>query len=84
MSYQQTPPREAAQQTALTDRQRAVLDFIRRSAECNGFPPTLREIGHHFGIRSTNGVNDHMKTLERKGYLERAPFKSRALRLLVL
>jgi repressor LexA len=32
------------------------------------------------GIRSTNGVNDHLKALEKKGYLEREDLKSRALR----
>ena len=65
---------------ALTDRQRAILEFVRRSVVRNGYPPTLREIGRHFGIRSTNGVNDHLRALERKGYLERLELKSRTLR----
>jgi repressor LexA len=64
----------------LTDRQRAVLEFISHSIEERGYPPTLREIGEHLGIRSTNGVNDHLKALEKKGYLEREDLKSRALR----
>jgi repressor LexA len=33
------------------------------------------------GIRSTNGVNDHLRALERKGYLRREDMKSRALKL---
>src|SRR6185503_2256635 len=45
-----------------------------------GYPPTLREIGVHFGIRSTNGVNDHLRALEKKGHLQREDLKSRALR----
>lgn len=64
----------------LTERQQQVLDFIRGCLEERGFPPTLREIGQHMGIRSTNGVNDHLKALERKGYLVREGLKSRALR----
>ena len=64
----------------LTDRQRAVLEFISQSIERRGYPPTLREIGEHMGIRSTNVVNDHLKALEKKGYLEREDLKSRALR----
>ncbi len=64
----------------LTDRQRAVLEYISDSIERRGYPPTLREIGEHMGIRSTNGVNDHLKALEKKGYLEREDLKSRALR----
>src|SRR3990172_10447738 len=65
----------------LTDRQRAVLDYIRTSIRDNGYPPTLREIGNFMGIRSTNGVNDHLRALEKKGYLTRTDMKSRTLRI---
>ena len=64
----------------LTERQKAILDFITQSIEERGYPPTLREIGEHFGIRSTNGVNDHLRALEKKGHLQREDLKSRALR----
>jgi len=63
----------------LTDRQEKILAFIKKSIQEQGYPPTIREIGEHFGIRSTNGVNDHLKALERKGYLLRGELKSRAL-----
>lgn len=65
----------------LTKRQEQTLDFIRTSIRDRGYPPTLREIGEHMGIRSTNGVNDHLRALERKGYLRREDMKSRALRV---
>src|SRR5205814_10347249 len=65
---------------ALTHRQREILDFISASIAERGFPPTLREIGEHFHIRSTNGVNDHLKALEKKGHLRREDLKSRAMR----
>lgn len=64
----------------LTDRQQEVLDFIVRRIDDEGYPPTLREIGEHMGIKSTNGVNDHLRALERKGVLSRGTSKSRALR----
>ncbi len=64
----------------LTDRQRDILEFITQSIRERGYPPTLREIGIHFGIKSTNGVNDHLRALEKKGYLQREDLKSRALR----
>jgi repressor LexA len=64
----------------LTQRQQMVLDFIQSSIHDRGYPPTLREIGARMGIRSTNGVNDHLRALERKGYLTREDMKSRALR----
>ena len=65
----------------LTNRQKAVLTYISDSIHDRGYPPTLREIGNHLGIRSTNGVNDHLRALERKGYLTREDMKSRTLRL---
>jgi len=65
---------------ALTDRQRLVLEYICHSIDDRGYPPTLREIGNKLGIRSTNGVNDHLRALERKGYLTREDMKSRTLR----
>ena len=71
----QKTPRE------LTDRQEMVLDFIYDYMEKNGWPPTLREIGSYLGIGSTNGVTDHLLALEKKGYLERVPGKSRAIRM---
>jgi repressor LexA len=64
----------------LTKRQAAVLNFIQDSIEQRGYPPTIREIGNKLSIKSTNGVNDHLKALERKGYLRRAGMKSRAMR----
>lgn len=67
----------------LTVRQKDILDFIREHIVENGYPPTVREIGAAFGIRSTNGVADHLKSLERKGYLSRGSLKSRALRPLI-
>ncbi|MBK8173444.1 MAG: transcriptional repressor LexA [Sandaracinaceae bacterium] len=64
----------------LTERQRRVLEFIQAAIETKGYPPTLREIGNFMQIRSTNGVNDHLRALERKGYLTREDMKSRTLR----
>jgi len=75
--------RDEDDRDALTDRLREILDFITRSIAKRGYPPTLREIGSHFGIKSTNGVNDHLRALEKKGYLHREDLKSRALRPIV-
>jgi len=63
----------------LTERQREILAFIVKETESRGFPPTIREIGEEMDIRSTNGVNDHLKALERKGYLNRGEQQSRSL-----
>src|SRR3972149_5351310 len=63
----------------LTERQQRVLSFIEGQIRKHGFPPTIREIGRHLGIRSTNGVNDHLNARERKGFVKRQDHKSRTL-----
>ncbi len=68
-----------AETPELTDRQREVYDFIQDRIRAWGYPPTIREIGEHLGIKSTNGVADHLKALKRKGYLNHDERKSRAL-----
>ncbi|MEN9787905.1 MAG: transcriptional repressor LexA [Pseudomonadota bacterium] len=67
----------------LAPRQRELLDFIASFTDQKGVPPTLREIGEALGIRSTNGVSDHVKALVRKGYLAQVvgARASRGLRL---
>ena len=64
---------------ALTARQKDVLDMIRTRMQESHRPPTVREIGAHFLIRSTNGVRAILLALERKGYLKRSPRLSRGL-----
>lgn len=63
----------------LTDRQKEIYQFLVEYFREQGYPPTIREIGFRFGIRSTKGVVDHLTALERKGFIKRAVGKSRAL-----
>ena len=65
----------------LTARQREILDFIRIFITQASYPPTVREIGAHFGF-VPRSVFDHLKALERKGYLRRTASKSRSLQIL--
>jgi repressor LexA len=73
--------KEDEMRTPLTARQREVLEFIRQFLTRAGYPPTVREIGAHFGF-VPRSVFDHLKALERKGYLKREPSKSRSLQIL--
>jgi repressor LexA len=61
-----------------------VLGFIAETIRDRGFPPTIREIGNALGIKSTNGVNDHLKALERKGFICREGSQSRAILIMSL
>src|SRR5437773_9065685 len=62
----------------LTDRQQAILNFINKYVDDNGFPPSVREIGRHFGVYPAT-VQDHISALERKGYIQKKRFQSRTL-----
>ena len=62
----------------LTDRQQSILDFINDYVKDNSFPPSVREIGKHFGIYPAT-VQDHLSALERKGHLHKKRFQSRSL-----
>ena len=62
----------------LTDRQREILDWIKGFIRDHGMPPTVREIGGAFDIKSSS-VFDQLKALERKGHLERGDLGARSL-----
>jgi repressor LexA len=62
----------------LTNRQKEVLGYIKQSVQKQGFPPSIREIGEHFGIYP-RAAFDHVKALERKGFVKRNAAKSRAI-----
>jgi len=63
----------------VSERQQAIYEFIRRTVESHGIPPSLREIGLKFGIRSTNGVDKHLAALEQAGLIGRERGKSRGI-----
>ena len=66
----------------LTDKQKEILNFILDFRESTGYPPTLREIGKHFGISSTFGVKRHLDALVKKGYLNIESYASRGISIL--
>jgi repressor LexA len=66
----------------LTKRQREILDYLIGYLENKGYPPTIREIRGAFGLSSNRGIVDHLKALERKGYIRRAKGSSRAIEIM--
>jgi len=65
----------------LTDKQQIILNYIREKINESGFPPTVREIGDRFGI-TVKGAYDHLKVIEKKGYIKTEQNKSRAIVIL--
>jgi len=54
----------------LTDRQAEVLQFIKQEVKGKGMAPTRADIAEHFGFKSKNAATDHIKALQRKGYIK--------------
>jgi repressor LexA len=63
----------------LNPRQREILDFLSIHAQSHAYPPTVREIGHAVGLSSSSTVQNHLNTLEQRGYIRRDPTKSRTV-----
>lgn len=67
---------------ALTPRQAEILALIQEYISGEGYPPTRMEIAHAFGFRSPNAAEEHLRALERKGYIELLQGSSRGIRVL--
>ncbi|PCI46142.1 MAG: LexA repressor [Moraxellaceae bacterium] len=67
---------------ALTERQRDVLDFIKDFCSENGIPPTRQEIAEAQGFRSKTAAADHLKALQKKGYIHLFSDTSRGIQVL--
>ncbi len=66
----------------LTRTQKKVLNFLKNFIKNKGFPPTLREIATHFGLKGPKAPQKTIAILERKGYLRKVPGGSRAIEVL--
>ncbi|MFP5417628.1 MAG: transcriptional repressor LexA [Gammaproteobacteria bacterium] len=65
----------------LTHRQEEILKLIKERVDTTGSPPTRAEISQHFGFRSPNAAEQHLKGLARKGVLDLMPGVSRGIQL---
>jgi len=69
-------------QKELTPTQKKVFNFLKDYLLEKGFPPTLREIASHFGLRGPRAPQKTLTILERKGYIRKIPGVSRAIEIL--
>ncbi len=65
----------------LTLRQAEILEFINRFTERQGYPPTRNEISGHFGFRSPNAAESHLRALAAKGVIRLQAGRSRGISL---
>lgn len=67
----------------MSNRQTAILEFIKNEVREKGYPPSVREIGEAVGLASSSTVHGHLDRLEKKGLIRRDPTKPRAIEVLV-
>jgi len=76
-----TRDREDAMEKDLTKTQKKVFNFLKDFLRKKGYPPTLREIASHFGLKGPKAPQKTLNILERKGYLRRVPGGARAIEI---
>lgn len=54
----------------LTNRQKEILDLIKSYIVDYGFPPTRAEISKILGFKSANAAEQHLRAIEKKGYIQ--------------
>lgn len=65
----------------ITDKQREILEYIKKEILNKGYPPTVRDICEAVHLKSTSSVHSHLETLEKNGYIRRDPTKPRAIEI---
>ena len=66
----------------LTPKQQKIYDFIRDFSREYGYPPTVREIGEHLGLKSPSTVKFHLDNLRAAGLIQWDGGKTRSITLL--
>ena len=66
----------------ITDKQREILEYMKKEILNKGYPPTVRDICEAVNLKSTSSVHSHLETLEKNGYIRRDPTKPRAIEII--
>jgi repressor LexA len=65
----------------LTEIQYKILSFLLERKTGMGIPPSLTEIALRFGYKNRATVQQHLKAIEKKGYIKRIPKLSRGIEI---
>lgn len=66
----------------ITEKQREILEYMKKEILNKGYPPTVRDICEAVRLKSTSSVHSHLETLEKNGYIRRDPTKPRAIEII--
>ena len=82
MAERSMTDKSAAEKSSLSEKQTAILEFIKKETLSRGYPPAVREICTAVGLNSPASVHSHLNALEAKGYIRRDPSKPRAIEII--
>ena len=68
--------------SGLRPRQEQILTLIKQAVATRGYPPSVREIGQHLGLRSPATVHSHLTALAKAGFIKRDSTKPRAIEVM--
>lgn len=63
----------------LTDKQAAILTYIKGYIVSYGYSPIAKDIQSKFGYASQNAALEHLNAIEKKGYIRRTPKIARSI-----
>ena len=66
----------------LKEREKQILEYMRKEIKKKGYPPTVREVCTSLNIKSTSTVHKALEALEKQGYIRKDPSKRRAVEVL--
>ena len=66
----------------ITEKQSQILEYIKSEILNKGYPPSVRDICQAVNLKSTSSVHSHLETLEKNGYIRRAPTKPRTIEII--
>jgi SOS-response transcriptional repressor LexA len=69
------------EETGMTPKQREALNVIDKFQEKFGYTPSVRELQHAIGLKSTSGVHRLLKGLEARGAIRKLPHRARAIEI---
>ena len=67
----------------LSEKEKMILDFMKKQIDENGYPPSVREICKAVGLSSTSTVHGYLEKLHKKGAIQKVDNKTRALKVLI-
>ncbi len=68
-------------ETTLNEKEKAVLEYIKKNIKDTGYPPSVREICAALGFKSTSSAHQYIWRLAEKGYIDKGDLKTRAIRV---